>query len=72
MYELTDKDHQISGDYSEVRDTYMYMKKHTHRTHIPLPEHMSPTHIYAYNLFASIHGPTAHTSGMSIRHKGSF
>lgn len=38
-------------------DTYMHMKKHTHRTHIHLPEHISSTCIYA-NLFASIHRPT--------------
>ena len=72
MYELTDEDHQISGDYSEVRDTYTYTKKHTHMDTHPPTKDISPTHIYAYNLFASIHGPTAHTSGMSIRHKGSF
>lgn len=62
MYELTDKDHQISGDYSEVRDTYMYMKStHTQDTHPPTRAYLTSTCIYAYNLFASIHRPTTHT-----------
>ena len=54
-------------------ETHTCRGRNTHTwTYIHLPEHISPTRIYAYNLFPSIHGPTAHTSGMPIRYKGSF
>lgn len=45
MYELTDKDHQLPEDYSEVRGTHTCIQ-----TWIHIPHRIPPTHTYAYIL----------------------